>query len=247
MSGGNEGTEPPTEHKLQEARKKGDTPQSRELSHAIATLCWSLVLMAMASTAMAFFARFVEVLLAVIFSAEHRMTLGWAGLHLALGIAPVCLIGLCAALLPELLQSRGRWASKRKVFDVQRLNPVQRMKSLFSLGQLMQVPLAVVRLMVVAVVGWKLFAMMLPIVQRDGILIWYGTYQVAWWGALKVLSVSSAICLGLGMVDAFIQNKLWLKRNRMKKDEIQREHKDQEGDPVMKGQRRQAHQESVRQ
>lgn len=245
MSGGNEGTEPPTQHKLQEARKKGDTPQSTELSHATATLLWSLVLIGTGAVGVAFLCRFIEVLLTLAAGQKDAMMMGWMGLHLALGVAPVCLVGLCAALGPELMQSRGRFATKREWIDLQRVNPIKRLKSMFELPRLLQLPLAFLRFVVVAAVAWNLFGSMLQSIQRVGVSPWYGAYQLAWWGAVRVLSVGSAICLGLGLVDALIQKKLWIKRNRMKKTEIQKEHKEQEGDPTVKSQRRQAHQESV--
>jgi type III secretion protein U len=65
---------------------------------------------------------------------------------------------------------------------------------------------------------------------------------VAFWHvALTLLGLASAICLLLGFMDLLVQRKLWVRRNRMKKEEIQREHKEQEGDPMIKGIRRAMH------
>ncbi len=245
MSSGSEGTEPPTEHKLQEARKKGDSPLSSDFSHAAATLLWALLLTAMGGAALGFFVRFVTVLLVIAPGQHDAQTLGWSALHLGLGIAPVCVVGLFVALAPELLQSRGRWASKREWFDIQRINPIARIKSMFALPRLLQLPLSFLRFVIVAALAWHVFTMILPMVRRVSATPWFGSHAVAWWAALRIVLVSSAICLVLGVCDLFIQKALWRRRNRMKKEEVQREHKEQEGDPEIKGRRRQAHQESV--
>lgn len=241
---GEQGSEPPTEHRLQEAWKKGDTPQSAELNHAASTLLWALVLLLAGSAVFALFCRYMQVLLIVLFEPRSTTVMGWAGLHLGLGIGSVCIVGLLLALLPDLLQSRGRWATRREWFDMARINPVARLKSVFALPRLLQIPLAFVRFLVVAVVAWSLLDTVLSLVRHGG-GPWHGGYQIAWWATVRVLAFSSLVCLGIGLLDALIQHTLWLRRNRMKKDEIQKEFKEQDGDPQVKGLRRQIHQESV--
>lgn len=245
MSEGNEGSEPPTEHRLQEARKRGDTPQSADLSHAVATLLWSMLLIMTGATALALLARYITVLLVVMFGHKQALPLGWAGVHLGIGLGVVCAVGLCIALLPELMQSRGRWATRRTWFDMNRLNPIQRLKSVFAMARLLQLPLAFVRFAVVAAVAWVLFTMIVTLVHRVGTGPWYGGYLVAWWASVRLLAFSSVVCLGIGLLDAWLQKVLWHRRNRMKKDDVQKEYKEQEGDPAIKGLRRQLHQESV--
>jgi len=244
MSGGNEGTQPPTEHRLREAWKKGDTPQSTDLSHAVATLLWSVALMVSAGTLLGLLLRYLHVLLGLLFEQPLKAA-GWAGLHLGVGVAAVCALGLLFALLPDLLQSRGRWASKREWIDVGRANPIKRLKSVFALPRLLQIPLALVRLVAVACVAWGVSDTVLAFMRASSALPWYSGYAVAWWAAVRVLAWSSVVCLGIGLLDVMIQRQLWIRRNRMKTDELQKEHKEQEGDPQVKGLRRQLHQESV--
>lgn len=243
---GEQGSEPPTEHRLQQAWKKGDTPQSAELGHAASTLLWALLLMLAGSAVVALLCGYVQVLLIVLFEQGPATTMGWAGLHLGAGIGAVCVVGLLLALLPDLLQSRGRWATRREWFDIGRINPIKRLKSVFALPRMLQIPLAFLRFMVVVSVAWGLLDPVLSLARGSGGGPWYGGFQIAWWAAVRVLAFSSLICLGIGLLDALLQHTLWLRRNRMKKDEIQKEFKEQDGDPTVKGLRRQIHQESVR-
>lgn len=241
-----EGTEQPTEHKLREARKKGDSPHSRDFTAAMATLPWACAFAAGGAWAFAWLCRYVQVLVTVAMGAKPGIPLGWAGLHALMGIAVPLGLGLIATLLPELGQVRGRWASKRQWFDMNRINPASGLKNLFSIAKFTQLGMALIRFAAVGGVAWVISSGLIGVVRHVASGPWYAMYLLAFKTALKILALSSVVCLLLGGVDLFIQTWLWIRRNRMKKDEIKKEHKEQDGDPIIKGLRRQAHQEATR-
>lgn len=238
-----EGTEQPTEHKLREARKKGDRPHSKDFTIAFSMLAWTAVLLLGGPYAFALLRRYMTVLLSVLVQEQRGLQLGWELLHLLIGIGAVAAIGLVIVALPELLQTRGEFASKKQFVDFNRINPAAGLKKLFGMQRFVELLMALLRLVVIAALAWfvglELFGWVAHLSDRS----WYAAYLLVDRSGLKLLGLSSLFCLALGGVDLLVQRKLWIRRNRMKKDEIKREHKEQEGDPVIRGARRAAHKE----
>ncbi|GLQ99611.1 EscU/YscU/HrcU family type III secretion system export apparatus switch protein [Dyella mobilis] len=238
-----EGTEQPTEHKLREARKKGDRPHSKDFTIAFSMLAWTAVLLAGGPYAFALLRRYVTVLLSVLVQEKRGLQLGWEMLHLLVGVGVVALLGLVNVMVPEWLQTRGEIASKKEFIDFKRLNPAAGLKKLFGLQRFVELLMALLRLAIIATLAWFLMQELLGLVARLGDRPWYSPYLLVDRSALKILGFSSLFCLLLGGVDLMVQRQLWIRRNRMKKDEIKREHKEQEGDPIIRGARRTAHKE----
>jgi type III secretion protein U len=238
-----EGTEQPTEHKLREARKKGDRPHSKDFTVAFSMLAWTAVLVGGGAYAFALLRRYMTVLLSVLVEEKRGLQLGWEMLHLLVGMGAVALIGLVIAVVPELIQTRGELASKKQFVDFNRLNPAAGLKKLFGLQRLVELAMALLRLAVIATLAWYVGLQLLGWVARITDRPWYAPYLLLDRSAMKMLGLSSLFCLMLGGVDLLVQRQLWIRRNRMKKDEIKREHKEQEGDPIIRGVRRAAHKE----
>jgi type III secretion protein U len=241
-----EGTEQPTDHKLSEARKKGDRPYSKDFTAALNMLAWTIAGWAGATHAVAALRRYIDGLVRRIFDpyGEH-VPLPWLSAHLVVGLAIVALAALLFAAVPELIQSRGQIASKRKPFDLQRINPVAGFKKLFGVARFSELGLSIVRLGVVVAISWTSLraAFVLPWFAHGR--AWQAAVQLLSRSAMHVLALTTLVFLGLALFDLLLQHRLWIRRNRMKKDEIMREHKEQQGDPLVKGLRRDAHREMV--
>jgi type III secretion protein U len=235
-----EGTEQPTEHRLGEARKRGDIPFSQDFQTAAALCMWMIALLLGGAAAFAWLRRFLAVQVAL---ATGRPAGGfaWPLYHLALGTGAVALLGMALAALPVFGQTRGNVAKKRKFFDAKRVDPASGLKQLFKLDKFVQLLMSVLRFGLLAGLSWYAFGKMARLAQAAPPATWLGSYVALWHVALLLLGLASAICLLIGFADLLMQRKLWIRRNRMKKDEIKREHKEQEGDPMIKGMRRAMH------
>jgi flagellar biosynthesis protein FlhB len=164
-------------------------------------------------------------------------TLAASLLSLAL---PVAVATGVAAGTAHLVQTGGVLATGRLAPDLSRLDPVAGLRKLVSGSRLF----AVVRSLAAAlVVGWLavrgLTEHVVDLSRLGGRLAWAPVVVAEVAGGLAWKA--ALVGLGLGLVDVLVVRSAWMKRLRMSKDEVRREHKDSEGDPQLKAARERAY------
>ena len=239
-------TEKPTAKRLRDARKKGDIAKSRELTSTVAILGWLALLWFM--TPMIF--RRFQALFALIFDSIGRPfkdTVGdisAAALDVSLALLlPMMLGATLLALFTEFLQVGPIVAPSRVKPDAARLNPVEGMKRMFSQENWVEVIKSVVKTaaligILVAVLRSELGSFVKLTTAPPGALgkaYGHATMVLAAWVIFVFFFVS--------VLDSAYQRFAYIKRLRMSRRDIRREHKEEEGDPQIKGRRRQLHQE----
>src|SRR5688572_4002277 len=151
-------TEAPTQKKLEEARKEGRVPRSRELTAAAVMLAAGIVLMVSGDSIGARLGDLMRGGLTISRAQAFdvsAMTRGFG--QLAMGalyaITPVLLVTLVAALAAPL--AIGGWAPSGKAItpDLKRLSPLSGMKRLFSLRAWVELGKALAKFAVVGVVA----------------------------------------------------------------------------------------------
>lgn len=251
---GGDKTEKPTPKRLLDARKKGDVPKSRDLSATVTLLVWLLLFAVLAIPA----AQRVQALVELLFQALGR---GWdaGGFVLvarSLGAAAIeCLLWITAALLvpvtavgllTDFLQVGAVWAVEKVSPKMSHLNPAEGIKRMFSMDSLVELIKNVLKASLLLGLGWLLVRQSLPdwmaLVRQDGdgartiaALLWDATWRLAAWAVAAFVIVA--------MLDAFWQRHSFTKKLRMSLRDIKQEFKDNEGDPMLKQQRKQAHAE----
>jgi type III secretion YscU/HrpY family protein len=251
---GGDKTEKPTQKRLQDARKKGDVSKSREVTSTVTLAVW----LALAALATGFAATRLSVLFDSLFAtiAQGWLTTGFAGaarsiggqafelalLLVALLLAPVAAVGL----LTDFLQAGPVLTFEKLKPKMDHMNPVEGVKRMFSMDNLIEVLKAVGKTALLFLVGWLVVKSALPQIvglarsptlppQAIGALLWDLTLKlVAWTLALFAL---------VSLLDAVYQRWSFTKKMRMSLRDIKQEMKESEGDPYIKAQRRQVHQE----
>jgi len=130
-------------------------------------------------------------------------------------------------------------ASESVTPNIDKLNPVNGFKQLFSKKKLMELLLTVGK---AVLIGWIIFLLVrtqLPnIVQLSG-----GAPKDIYAGFITILRtifhVIIVVCLCIAVLDFAVQKHAHTKSLMMDMEEIKREHKESEGDPMVKGQRKQ--------
>lgn len=257
MSDKNDGgdkTEKPTPQRLNEARKKGDVSKSREVTSTVVLVVW-LGLGALAvGFAGARLAGLFESLFAVLgggWSAGGYVgalrKLGWQSLELALLLVGMLLVPAAAVgLLTDFLQAGPVLSFEKLKPKMEHLNPVEGVKRMFSMDNLVEVLKALAKTALLFFIGWMVVKSALPQIvglarsptlhpQTVGALTWDLTVQVLAW--------TLAIFALVALLDAVYQRWSFTKKMRMSLRDIKQETKESEGDPYIKQQRRQAHQE----
>jgi type III secretion protein U len=235
-----EKTEQPTARRLRRAREQGDSPVSAAFVTGVAFLApLLLVPAALAATA----ARAAELVRAAkesdAFTGAAR--LAWEVAVLSLPVAAAAAAGAVAA---GLVQTQGHVTLARFGVRFDRLDPTEGLRNLFRAERLLAVARALASALFVAFFSWQLFRAhaadfalaagnelgVVPVVRALGL-------ELAWASAL--------VFLVLGVVDVAVTFRAWRERHKMSKDEVRREHREAEGDPEVRAQRRRAHQEAL--
>lgn len=237
-----EKTEQPTDKKLEDARDKGQVPVSRDLARLTSLLVvgeltfatQSLWMEAMQSLLKLSFMRigqpFVAALGELLTSATILLLLVFAVCWVVCSISGVLAhwgqFGILIA--PEALEPK---------FD--KLNPINGFKGIFSKKKLTELLLTVFK---ASLIGWIVYSNVreqLPFIislsggePKD---VMYGFIELV----RSVFHVIIGLCLCLGLMDFAVQKAFHIKELMMDKEEIKREYKESEGDPMIKSKRKQ--------
>jgi type III secretion protein U len=237
-----EKTEKPTAKKLKKVREQGQVIKSADL---VETACLAAVLMVLIAGEHFMTASLRDVLqLALDFvggdHSLHQMTntlytIGGHLIALLLSVALVAMVGALIALAPQTGLLIALEAVMPKLTAV---SPGSGFKKIFSLNAMMDLLKMTVKAIVVVAVMWTTIKSVLPLVASALYQTLDQITAVLWSVMLKILGVAVAVYGIIGVVDYKLQAWLFIRKNRMSKDEVKREYKESEGNPEMKGERK---------
>lgn len=238
-----EKTEEPTEQKLEKAREEGNFPKSQEFASAIVFI---FVLMTCLFGGSFLFDRLrVLIRLGLDFDASrlsHEALLVKAGIVYNSAIwllVPIALVSVVAGLIGMLAQIGFHVSFKPIEPKFENLDPVKGFKKIFSMKSLLELAQMLVRGIVIGAVAWWLIKGALGLFSGAA----YQTLPVigntAWYLVTRLLQFAGLCFFLMSGVDYAIQRWQYIKGQRMSKDEIKREFKESEGDPLIKSARMQ--------
>jgi type III secretion protein U len=231
-------TEEPTPRRLRQARERGQVPRSRLFSG-------SLVLAGGTAGAALGIGAATEGL-----RAWTLLLVGQgASISAALNQALFLMVRACAPALGGAMLgaavaglATAGWAPSVAVLTprLERLDPVAGLKRLFSwrtlteLGRSLLVALLLGGVLVAG--AWNLLpsALRLPALDASGFILLRPSALGLWWRALL-------LAVGIGLLDLMLARRRHRRSLRMSRDELRREHREQEGDPRHRAHRRAAH------
>lgn len=244
MSGSSDKTEKPTPKRRRDARKEGQVARSVDLVQWVVLLVATFVLPATVGTLLDRLSVTTRQAVQAAAKAEAGPSYGQLGdvlMLMALGLAPlfavlfVVVVGGLAAqggivLAPGLVKPK--W---------ERLSPKVGLKRMFSSRSLMETAKAVLRLVVFGVVIWLVVLDTVRGLVAGTALDLQVAVPVLGGRLLLVLRVSAVMGVVIGLADLVYQRHQHEKRLKMSRHEVFQEHKNSEGDPVMRSRRRAAH------
>lgn len=246
-----ERTEPASSRRLEQAREDGRVPHSRELSAFLVLLAGVSALWAMGG----WFAQQAKQLM------HHGLSFGrdqafdsyaLTNVFLSLSmeamvlLAPLFLVAVLGALAGPLMLGGVVLSSKALAPDFNRINPLAGLKRIFSVQGIAELVKSVLKaLLVGGVVYWvvvhqqdALFALLSQPLERG--LISFGDILL-----FAMLALVSGVAL-VAAIDVPFQLWQYHSKLRMTKEEVRQEHKEQEGDPHVKGRIRSQQREMAR-
>jgi type III secretion protein U len=229
-------TEEPTPRRLREARRRGEVPKSRELVSAAALFAALGALAIVTPPLVGAFRAFFETTL----SAEPARAIA----STASFATPLFLVLFAIALasaLAAFTQVGPLWSTKAIAPDVKRLDPVKGAKRLISGDRFVDLARHLLMLSLAGAVAVSYVADVAPELLRRS-----GADLGALGGCLFGLALRVGVVLALfSVLDLFLQRRRHRRSLRMSREEVQREHREAEGDPHGKHARTRAHREAV--
>ncbi len=236
-----EKTEQPTPKRLRQARERGDAPVSSVFTQAVSLLA-ALSVLPLAVGVIS--NQFRQHMLQILAHPERFMDFDRVALARAVLLGVIPLLGAAAAtsLFVGLVQTGGWLNMSVLSHGLARLNPIAQLRSLFSLER----SIALLRAVCLMAVALGLVAL---IARRDlGLLLAQagnlpGSAELGLALSRRLLWSAALLSLSFGVLDVWLQHRAFLRRNRMSREEVRREHREAEGDPEQRAARRRAHME----
>ena len=226
----------PTQSRIDRAKREGDVARSQELAgvaaFAVALLALCGILHPIASGAQA----------ALIAAASGKSATSAVAQMLAFMLVPIVCAG-CAAVLCSFLQGGGlRFVPL--TFKANRLSPAENLKRMFSREAAITALRASIAFLCAGAALVPAFSgIFAGTLHASGV---YGLGVTAWNGALHTAAAACAAGAVFAGADYGLQYARWRTRLRMSYEELKRDQKEHDGDPLARSRRRALHRQIAR-
>ena len=239
-------TERATPKRLRDARKRGDIAKSKDVTSTLG-LAFTLVLMWLILT------HSMERLASLF---EHAMSMntmpfdqllvsvGTDAINVFLSLTALFLLPVAAfGMLVEFLQTGPIFAPDKVRPSLEKLNAAEGVKRMFSMDNFFEVIKSIGKTAILGITAYLVIQtqvqqiVLLPAATSAHVVAAASTI------ALQMLAWTLGIFLIIMAMDAAYQRHSYAKKMKMSLRDIRQEHKNNEGDPMMKGQRKRMHKE----
>ena len=240
-----EKTEKATPRRRQKAREEGNVSQSPDLNTAVSLLAVASVVYFTFGGLYRDFSRLILVFSSS-FSGSATMSISQAMRYLSFAFSTalqwlilVMVAGVAGAMLPSLLQTKFAFSFKSLVPDLNKINPIEGLKKLFSLRSIVEFLKSLLKITAIGYIGYVTISgaigNYLSTSQRStgssAIFLGNFIYQL-------IMKIGIAL-LAIGILDIYYQKWEYERSLRMTKKEVKDEMKDTEGNPQIKNKQRQ--------
>ena len=243
-------TEPATDRRRQEERRRGNVARSGELNIAGHLLSAALILSAFGAGLVEALGRLLALSLRTAadrpsgqmdFVIQFQELGNWSATHVVPWLAGI----LIAAVAVNLAQVGFLLTTDKLTLDVSRLNPVTGFQRLLSIRSVATLVLSVAKMAVLLGVAAGFIYGELPLLMSLNAAPVGTAFWVIGTSAVRLSLWLAAIVGVLGAADYAFQKWKYERDLMMTKEELQREFKDQQGDPQLKRRRLEAHRKLV--
>lgn len=247
QSSSSDKSEKASPQKLRKARREGQVARSRDVGTAIGLLASFSLLVMMAPALLTDFRRVWSLLLLASLDEESLRSALLATLLLgAKAVTPWLLVPL-SVVLASMVPGGWVFSSKSLKPKLERLDPIKNLKRLVSGKHFIQLGGTVLKVAAVAAVLWRQVS-----ANRDSFARLQGVplNEALRGGAMLLIqsvAVLAAVLVALAFLDAMVQRFSFMREQRMTKQEVKDEHKENEGRPEVKGRMRQLRRQMMRQ
>ncbi|MCM1156930.1 MAG: flagellar biosynthesis protein FlhB [Bacteroidales bacterium] len=249
---GGEKTEDATSKKLEDVREEGNVAKSTEITTAAVLLalfvCLKFTMGFVGGRLMQSFNQFYSLIPRMVNDRirleEFTYLLVDGIFFLGITILPFLLFGAVVAFFSTSLQFKFKVTAKPLQPKFSKLNPINGFKRMFSLNTLMELLKSIVKIGFISYIVYGVFTnhardiyLLYDMSLSQSILLMYDI-------ALELLIKICMLFIVIAAADFLYQRWKFKQDNKMTKQEVKDEYKNQEGDPKVKGQQRQRMQQA---
>ncbi len=243
-----EKTEKATPKKLRDARKKGQVAKSQDFPSAatfitsiVATLFAATYIYTSCSSFIINSFRFVRD------QSDNPMRLIFllkASLETILIVSfPILIVVVFVGVLTNFLVIGPVFSFEPMKFNLKKLNPVEGLKQKFKLKVLVELLKSLAKILGAAIIIYYTIKAMIPEALSTVAMPVFGSAAVLGDFLQKVTIRVGIFFFLIALFDLFFQRRVFNKEMMMEKFEIKQEYKDTEGDPMIKGKRKEKYRE----
>ncbi len=237
-----------TQHKLREAKKKGNVFKSKDITQLVVKIVSFGLLFAFGKEAYRILNELCILMWGNIANFDtigHGFIAYHAWRSIVIIIAPTMIALTLVAITIEVLQLGGViFTTEPLKFKLDKLDPIKGFKNMFSIKSLFEVAKGIVKVVVVSWIAWKVIAAHMPEllgnIQAANKLAGFVAVSAIFW---EFFWKSSLLLFAVSIIDYLFQRWKYMKDQRMSFKELKDEYKNTEGDPLIKSKRRQKQRE----
>lgn len=241
-----EKTEQPTDKKIRDAREKGDIAKSRDLTQTVLVVALFAYFIANGSAMFEHFSTLALMPMNYIqadFETAVSEMLSNMLSEMVATLLPIVLIVLVLGIFIEAVQTGMLISFEALIPSGKKLDVIANVKNIFSTKNLVELIKSILKISVISIVVYQVILNAIPI------LVLTPNYTMADLGLIigqvfkLMITYIGAAYLIISIADLAWQRYDYKKKLMMTKDEVKQEYKGMEGDPQIKGMRKQLHQE----
>ncbi len=243
-----EKTEQPTPKRLREARKKGQVFKSRDLEAVVVLMAIFGALGLSYSFMVTELHKLMEACFGLVGRPEIYMedvyALGQMAFMSVVKLsAPILVAGTVLAAIAGFLQVGPVFSVEPLKPEMKKLNAIENLKNMMKPKTLVELLKNIVKIFAVFILAYTVLKGMLEPFLLTVTTSLEGSSKLGGMILMKFMIRFLILFLVIALIDLFLQRREYMKNLKMTKEEVKREYKEDEGDPLIKGHRRQLHME----
>ncbi|GMA41041.1 EscU/YscU/HrcU family type III secretion system export apparatus switch protein [Mobilicoccus caccae] len=234
-------TEKATPQKIKQAREEGNLPKTQDLSMWLTVLVFVAIGPMVLSNTRDSFSEMLHGVAGVITQPDLTKATNLfrnSLLDAIVLVAPIALGCMVAGVLGHAVQGGVKPHSKRFKPKWKKLNPISGLKNMFGMHGMWTLVKTLIKFGVFGLVAYNIVSGAVTQIAGSGAWSVGAVLDVVMSASMSVITTIAVVGLVIAAADYGMERHRVMKSLKMSKDEIKKENKQQEGDPMVKGQRR---------
>lgn len=243
-----EKTEQATPKKMRDARKKGQVAKSQDFSSAFTFIVSIATTLTLSGYLYDQLASFIITSFKLVGTSSNLLDHIPGALFQSIMVIfntsiPIALLTTIIGLFISFMIVGPLFSFEAMMPDIKRLNPISNLKNIFKMKTVFELIKSILKITGAVLLIYSVMWSSIPTIIGTAALSVYQTAQIFNDFLIQVLVRVGIFFFLIAVADLIYQKKNFAKEMKMEKFEVKQEYKDTEGDPHIKGKRKQAAQE----